>query len=265
VKKQITALIAEDMRDYHEVITHSLNEIAPDIKIVGKSTTLAETAAFIEKLSPNIVFLDIAFEEEERTSFDLLQNLKEKNRLNFHIVFITAHTESRYYARAFEYKAIHFIEKPIDHLKLAEAIKRIRTIEESQSEISPLNNLAREIGILTGLRLNNKIIINGLNFDEVYDQNDIQWIEADGRYSVYHLANGKKVMSSKNLGEIEKEITGFPNFFRIQRSEIINLNHVERISKKQKIVILSGTPSNHYVSKDRFDAFLARLKGVASV
>ena len=264
MSKQITALIAEDMKDYHEVITHCLNEVAPDIKIVGKSTTLEETASLIHRLSPTIVFLDIAFEEEGKTSFDLLQKLNENNQLHFHIVFITAHTESRYYARAFEYKAIHFIEKPIDLNKLEEAIQRIKKIEESQSEITPLHNLAHEISLLSRRRQNNKVIISGLKFDEVYDQNDIQWIEADGRYSIYHMANGKRVMSSKNLGEIEKELSGFSNFFRIQRSEIINLDHVERISKKQKLAILSGNTTNHYISKDRFDVFLARLKGMSS-
>jgi two-component system LytT family response regulator len=264
VTVKLTALIAEDMKDYHEVIVHSLNQVAPDIIIAGRATTLEETASLIAKHSPNIVFLDIAFEEEGKTSFDLLQNLKEINRLNFHIVFITAHTESRYYARAFEYKAIHFIEKPINPEKLAEAIRRIKSIEESQSENSPLKNLAREISLLSGMKFQNRIIISGLKFDEVYDPNDILWIEADGRYTIYHTVNGKKVMSSKNLGEIEKELTGFSNFFRIQRSEIINLNYVERISKKQKIVVLSGNESNHYISRDRIEEFMSRIRGITA-
>lgn len=260
---KLTALIAEDMKDYHEVIIHSINQVAPDIRIVGRTTTLEETATQITKHSPNIVFLDIAFEEEGKTSFDLLHKLKESDRLNFHIVFITAHTESRYYARAFEYEAIHFIEKPINPEKLAEAIRRIKSIEEGQSDNSPLKNLAREIGLLSGMKFSKRIIISGLKYDEVYDPNDILRIEADGRYTIYHTTNGKKVMSSKSLGEIEKELTGFSKFFRIQRSEIINLNYVERISKKQKMIILTGSTANHYISRDRFDDFMERVKGLS--
>lgn len=260
--RRLTALIAEDMQDYHEVIVHSLREVAPDVEIVGICTTLRETESLIVKLSPAILFLDIAFEEEGKTSFDLLHNLKEKNIPGFHIVFITAHTESRYYARAFEYKAVHFIEKPINLPKLDEAIQRIRKMEESHSEASPLNLLAREISILTSLKHNSRIIIHGLKYDEVYDQNDILYISADGRCAIFHLVNGKTVLSSKNLGEIEKDLTGYPVFFRIQRSEIINLHFVERISKKQKLVILTGNSENHYVSRDRFEEFIMRLKGI---
>jgi two-component system, LytTR family, response regulator len=261
MSKQLTALIAEDMKEYHEVIVHALKEVAPDIQIVGKSTTLEETESLIGKLSPTIVFLDIAFEEEEKTSFDLLQKLKDRNQLNFQLIFITAHTESRYYARAFEFKAIHFIEKPIDLRKLDDAIQRIRIYEELQPEPVPYNHLAKEISLLAGIRGKNKIIINGVNFDDVYDQKEVLWIEADGRYSIFHLVNGKNVLCSKNLGEIEKDLSVFPNFFRTQRSEIINLDYVERISRKQKLVILCGNPGNHYISRDRYEDFMARITG----
>ena len=171
------------------------------------SSILAETEKMIGQLTPSVVMLDIAFEAEGKTSFDMLNGLRGKGLLNFHIVFITAHSESQYYLKAFEFKAVHFIEKPLDLDKLSEAIRRIKEIERSYSRELKEKKISEEIGILTTSRMNPKIIINGPKFDEIYDHNEITWIEADGRSSIFHLKNGRSVICSRSLGEVEKEIS----------------------------------------------------------
>lgn len=260
MKKQLTALIAEDMAEYLETIVLAFNQVAPDIKIVGKATTLAETEKLIGQLTPSVVVLDIAFEAEGKTSFDMLHGLRNKGLLNFHIVFITAHSESHFYSKAFEFKAVHFIEKPLALDKLSEAISRIKEIEVSLTRESKEKKLVEEIGILTATRLNTKIIINGPKYDEIYDHNEIIWIEADGRNSIFHFQNEKTIVCSRSLGEIEKELGKNPGFFRIHRSEIVNLNYVERYSRKERLVILPGKVQNHYVAKEKFDEFVWRIK-----
>jgi two-component system, LytTR family, response regulator len=260
VEKQLTVLIAEDMAEYLETIALAVKKTSPEIRIVGKATTLAETELLINKHSPDIVLLDIAFEEEGRTSFDLLHRLKENNRLHFHIIFITAHFESQYYSKAFDYKAVHFIEKPIDMGKLSEAIQRIKELEKRNATLSIEQKMEQDINSLVLSKLNSRIIINGVRFDEVYDHKDVVWIEADGRNSIFHLNNGRQLPSSQNLGEIERELSAFSYFFRINRSEIVNLIHVERYSRKEKLLIVPGKTPNHYVAREKFEEFLQRVK-----
>lgn len=260
MKKHLTALIAEDMAEYLETIAQALNKVAPEITIVGKATTLKETENMIGQLSPSIVLLDIAFEAEGKTSFDMLHSLKEKGVLNFHIIFITAHSESHYYSKAFEFKAIHFIEKPLDMNKLSEAIIRIKEIENSYPKELKEKKLDDEIGILSASRISTKIIINGPKYDEIFDHSEIIWIEADGRNSIFHFKNGRSVYCNRSLGEVDNELGKNPCFLRIHRSEIINLNYVERFSRKERLVILPGKIQNHYVAKEKFDEFVWRLK-----
>jgi len=260
MKNQLTALIAEDMAEYLETIAQALCEVAPDIKIVGKATTLNETEKLIGQLSPSMVVLDIAFEAEGKTSFDMLHGLRDKGLLNFHIVFITAHSESHYYSKAFEFKAVHFIEKPLDLNKLSEAISRIKEMDKSHSKELKEKRLDEEIGILSASRMSTKIIINGPKYDEIFNHNDIIWIEAEGRNSVFHFKNNRSVNCGKSLGDIEKELGKNPCFMRIHRSAIINLKCVERFSRKERLVILPGKVPNHYVAKEKFDEFVWRLK-----
>lgn len=57
------------------------------------------------------------------------------------------------------------------------------------------------------------------------------YCEAEGRYTTFYLEDGKTIVSSKNLGEYEKQL---PNnlFFRIHHKYLVNLKKVSSINKE---------------------------------
>lgn len=57
---------------------------------------------------------------------------------------------------------------------------------------------------------------------------EIQWIEADGSYSVAHLTRGRDLTISFNLSVIHRELPD-RYFVRLHRSYIININHMESL------------------------------------
>lgn len=57
---------------------------------------------------------------------------------------------------------------------------------------------------------------------------DILWIEADGSYSIFHLADGSKQTVSFNLAVIQRQLPG-KDFVRIHHSHIVNFTHVRRL------------------------------------
>lgn len=264
MNSEIKAIIVEDMADYLSTIEMLLAEVAPWVKIVGKAVSLQEAEMLIEEVSPDLVLLDIQFENEGRTGFELLDSLKSRNRLNFQLIIVTAHFERQYYAKAFEYKAIHFLEKPVNKYKLAEAVGRVKEslVEFRIGELA--NKIGSEIGIIKPDSRLSRITIEGLRYTEVIEIKDIVWIEADGRMSYIYLQNERKIVSLSNIGIHEKQLQDFPQFFRINRSEIINISFVERYSKKEKLIVLKGKHSNHFVSKEKFTEFLTKL-GIQSV
>ena len=56
------------------------------------------------------------------------------------------------------------------------------------------------------------------------------YCEAQGAYTNVHLQNGKKIVSSKSLGDFESQLSS-QIFFRIHHSTIINLNHVKEFQR----------------------------------
>jgi two-component system LytT family response regulator len=205
------------------------------------------------------VLLDIQFEREGRTGYDLLEELEKLKQLKFQIIIITGHTESEYYSRAYDFNVIHFLKKPLNKHKLSDAIDRVRNNLNSQ-RMSLLNELLnRDYQSFRSVSRNNKLNIEGTRYNEVVDIADIVWIEAEGRKTVVHIKGGKIFNSNTNIGHLEEQLLSHNRFIRIHRSEIINLDFVERYAVKERLIVLQDPVPNHFASKERFPEFIRKI------
>jgi two-component system, LytTR family, response regulator len=258
MSNEIKAIIVEDVKAYLNTIELLLAEVAPHVQIVAKSTSLSEAYQLITEVKPDLVLLDIQFEEEGKTSFDMLEKIANNGGISFGIIFITAHQEAGYYEQAFRYGALHFIGKPIEKEKLKIAIDRMSpklATLEALDWIVKMKQLQRNF---SGNH-NSKVIVEGLKFNEVIDLNEIVFLEASGRYTNITLSTGRVFCSSQNLGEFDKKLQTHTNFFRIHHNKILNINYVSRYNKKDRLIELIPPFTSCLASKDKFRNFLKHL------
>ena len=85
-------------------------------------------------------------------------------------------------------------------------------------------------------------------------------VAAENNYSIFHLANGKKITVSKTLGEFEDLLT-VQNFFRIHKSHLINLNYLVKLTKSDSPVVIMTDGSEIEVSARRKADFLKLMGG----
>ena len=282
MEHKIRSVIAEDVEAYLDTIELLVNEVAPEVDIVGKAASLAETERLIREVEPDLLFLDIQFEEERATVFDLLDRLEAKGPLPFRIIFITAHLEPGYFARAFDFGALHFLEKPIDKVKLREAIDRITDSRRSTGTNGSAGNtgfaefeeVSRDSPLPSGwikqlrelkqqlhaYRTPGKMVIEGLQFNEVVEIDKIGVLEASGKYTNILLSDGKTYTASQNLGLFERKLAAFPQFVRIHHNKIISLNYVKRFSRKERLIELIHPLGSHPASRERFREFLRLIE-----
>jgi two-component system LytT family response regulator len=287
MENKIKAIIAEDVEAYLQTIEMLIGEVAPEITIAGKASSLAEADRVIREVKPDLLFLDIQFEEEGATVFDLLDRFLAEGPLPFRVIFITAHLEPGYYARAFDFGALHFLAKPIDKQKLREAIDRVATTRFSSAlsfstepVLSPetpatpetpappgtdtSSDLVRQLRELRQLvhapNKPGKIVIEGLQFNEVVEIGKIGVLEASGRYTHITLNDGKTYTASQNLGLFEKKLIEFPRFVRIHHNKIINVDYVRRFSRKERNIEMVPPFGSHAASKERFREFLQAIE-----
>lgn len=220
----INAVIITEHKDILQIIKKFEEENFMIIKIVSETNSIIEGINSIELEKPDLVFLDISFEED--TFFTMLGELELSIPK---LIFISANKQDA--VKAFKQNAIDFILKPVDINSLILAVYKV--IKWTKMERSYQNQKINAIELLNSFNQpNDYVAVSSLDKIELIPMAEITYCQAEGRYTTFYLLNGKKIMSSKNLGEYIP-ILDSNYFFRIHHSYIINLRHIVKISKKE--------------------------------
>jgi len=209
-------VIIEDDECSQIILENLLKTYFMDIVLVGKARNVAEGIKLIHSTAPDLILADVPLGGE--TIFDLIKNLKNKEEYNFMIT--TAH--ENFALEAISHGVIDYILKPITLENLTLAINKFKRRLIAAQEREQLNAFDTSGNRLLGIAAVDKI--------EVLDIDAIVYIQADGRYTHFHLIDGTKKTASKNLGEYEK-ILPIQNFVRVHHSYMVNMNYVKSIQK----------------------------------
>ncbi|HJW30825.1 MAG TPA: LytTR family DNA-binding domain-containing protein, partial [Saprospiraceae bacterium] len=213
----LTALIIDDEINGRFALQQKLRDYCPDVEVVGEAANGEEGLALIQKMNPQLVFLDI--EMPILDGFEMLMKLPEKH---FHLVFTTAY--DHYAIKAIKYAAFDYLLKPIDIDELKITIERL-----TQQTLSPLFDKKLETleqNLSTRPKLNKLAIptAEGLLF---FDLNHIVHLEAESNYTTIFFDDHPRLIASRTLKEFE-DILPQDIFFRPHNSHIINLHFIKR-------------------------------------
>jgi two-component system, LytTR family, response regulator len=227
-------------------VANLVETYCPSLQLAGTADDLTDALYLIEEQRPSLLLLDIEF--PAGTVFSLLEKLTLKN---FHVIFITAH--NTYATEAFRENAIDYILKPVTKESLVGAVKRLETKiqNESAPDVSKLADL-----IKSGWNQPAKIPLPSADGILFIDDADIIRCEASGRYTVFYLQDGKKLMVTKNLKEIGALLHP-QQFFRVHHSHIINLKKLVKYHRAGMVELSDGSQVD--VSSSRKEALLSLL------
>ena len=130
------ALIIDDERLARKELW-SLLEDCKDIKVVGEAVNVDDALEKIQKLKPDLLFLDIQM--PGKTGFELLELLDSVPE----VVFTTAYDE--YALQAFDVNALDYLLKPIQKDRLQETIKKL--LKNASNPKEEATSEQRKLGI----------------------------------------------------------------------------------------------------------------------
>jgi len=219
----INAIIISEEKDTLTILKNFEEENFMIMKIIGDAFSVIDAIDIIKLKKPDVVFLDIVLKDD--IFFEMLEQLEFSIPK---LVFISAN--ENYAVKAFKHNAIDFILKPIDFNAIILATYKV--IRRMEMERSYQNQKINNINILNSINQPNEYVaVSSLDKIELIPMSEIIFCQADGKYTNFFLLNGKKIMSSRNLGEYSA-ILDHNYFFRIHHSYIINIRHIAKISKK---------------------------------
>lgn len=242
----IRTIIIEDEPVSRDLLTLMLGRFKKDIDIIDTCSNPTDGIRSIETHKPDLIFLDIQM--PVMTGFEMLKQVKN---IDFDIIFTTAY--NHYAIHAIRICALDYLLKPIDHDELSAAIDNFKNKSSNVNSYEKFQFLLENIANKNPL---NKTIalsaIDGISFIKMID---VLWVEANGRYTKFHLINKETVTVSKTLGEYE-EILVENQFVRIHDSAIINLNHVKKYIRGNGGTVVLSDKTELDVSRRRKDDFI---------
>ena len=244
----INAIIVDDESKSQNALKQLLEKYAEEVTVVAIAANVKEAVKLIQKHQPQLVFLDIQMPQENGFAlFDYFSTV------SFEIIFTTAY--SQYAIMALRLAAVDYLLKPIDkselQLAIQKAAKRIVQRISNQQLALLKDNLNHDL---------KKIALPHSNGYFFVDIKDIIQCEASRNYTYFYLANDQKILVSKNIGLYENLLGNF-NFLRVNRSNIINLNHVISYSRARQGTITLSNDMIIPLSSNRRQQFLSKFAG----
>ena len=218
---KIKTLIVDDEPLARERIRRMLQD-EQDIAIVGECVGGLEAVETIERLAPDLVFLDIQM--PQMNGFEVLQSI-ELPQMPI-VIFVTAFDQ--YALKAFEFHALDYLLKPFSKDRLRSALNRVR----EQIEMTQPNTVDERItALLSDLKTENKYLERLLlkSSGRIYfvKTEEIDWIESAGNYAKLHVGQQTHLLRETMSG-LEESLNP-ENFLRIHRSCIVNIDRVKEL------------------------------------
>lgn len=178
--------------------------VVADISIFGDGKQLAE--AISQQGMPNIIFLDIQMPNFTGLQFlELVQKEKQKPD----IIITSAYDQ--YAIDGFNYGVTDYLLKPYTLDRLKQSLSKLHTpLPKDQQEEQP-----KELIYLRCEGRNERVPLSS-----------IVCVMAEKDYTTFLLSDHRRLTSLGSLGVFEQQLPS-DIFQRVQRSYIVNLNHVQ--------------------------------------
>src|SRR5688500_19216999 len=111
----ITCVIVDDEKLARDLLVEYLQQM-PNIQVVGEATKGKEAIEVIDKVKPDLVFLDVQM--PGMTGFDVLDEIVHDP----YVIFVTAYDQ--YAIKAFEKNAVDYLLKPLDQERFKVSVDR---------------------------------------------------------------------------------------------------------------------------------------------
>lgn len=223
--KTLKTLIVEDNQYNQELLRHLIQKHCPEVQLYDTASTVKEAIQSIQENSPDLLFLDV--ELPDGNGFDILNYFKP---LPFKVIFCTGYLKYTY--EAIKFNAVDFLVKPVNISDLIEAVKR--AIEKQLNEDYRLKIETTKRQFENPFRL----ILHEISGFTIIETNEIIKLEAAGNYTDIYLIGNRKLTYCKLLKDFEALLKTHPNFMRVHKSFIINLDHVKSFSKHGMIELI---------------------------
>jgi two-component system LytT family response regulator len=218
---RIRTLIVDDESIARDRLRRFLGS-EPDIDIIGECGNGSEAASAINKLTPDLVFLDIQM--PEMNGFEVLKAV-ESERIPA-VVFVTAY--DHFAIKAFEVHALDYLLKPFNRERFRRAVRYAR---EQIRQSRPGHMDDRLLALLRSIQIEprylDRLVIKSSGRVYFLKTDEVDWIEASGNYVTLHAGRESHLLR-ETMNHVEDRLDP-SRFLRIHRSRLVNIDRIKEL------------------------------------
>ena len=217
----ISALIIDDEQLASEELTYLLKDY-PDIEIVATGANGFEAIELIEKLEPDLVFLDVQMPGID--GLTVIRRLKERGVPLPYFILATAF--EHYALEAFALEAMDYLLKPVEKDRLELTIERARRAISDRTrpvQADPdMNAASRPVLQRT------KLLVKSNNRNFIVDANDVVYATIDDGLITIVATHIEGQSNYRTIEELQSNLD--PEvFWRVHRSFLVNINRIKEV------------------------------------
>jgi two-component system, LytTR family, response regulator len=222
----LRAVVVDDEQLARDELGFLLGQLG-GIEVVAQAGNGVEALSTIERLQPDVVFLDVQM--PGLTGFEVARRMLD-TRNGSHIIFVTAYDQHA--IEAFEVNAVDYLLKPVEPERLAMAVDRARkrttaALKPAESKSEPdLERLVQMLADRQGRREQLAIKVEDrfllVQTDEVVHAS----VEDDQIRVVTNSLSGTS--NYRTLDELQARLDPAV-FWRVHRSHLVNINKIKEI------------------------------------
>ncbi len=197
------------------------------LEVVGECGDGKTAVVEIEKLRPDLVFLDVQMPELD--GIEVIENL-DLDPMPL-VVFTTAFDE--YAVEAFRVHAVDYLLKPFDRKRFREAMTQVRAVVQRQQVDAirdQLQALLVDIEDKRAKSYRDRVVIKSAGRVVFLKVEEIDWIDAAGNYVRIHT-KGDSHLLRETMSRLETRLDP-STFLRIHRSTIVNIERIKELQQQ---------------------------------
>jgi DNA-binding LytR/AlgR family response regulator len=250
-----TAIIADDERLMRDQLRMRLNQVWPELEIVGEAKNGEEAVELVTQLKPDLTFLDIRM--PGITGMEAARQIGSQSN----IVFVTAYDQ--YAVEAFERGAVDYVLKPPEQERLQLTVDRLKerlakpkaAAVVSDSVTQMLSQLAEKMAAPKPAYL--QWIQASIGQDlRMIPVEDILFFRSDEKYTCVQTERFEALIR-KPVRDLAEELD--PSlFWQIHRATLVNVNAIEGVTRDirgRHLVLIKGKSDKLEVSRSFLHLF----------
>jgi two-component system LytT family response regulator/two-component system response regulator LytT len=225
----LRTVVVDDEQLARDELGYLLGQIG-GIEVIGQAGNGVEAVSAIDRLRPDIVFLDVQM--PGLTGFEVARRLLD-DASPAHIIFVTAYDQHA--IEAFEVNAVDYLLKPVEQARLELAIDRARkrisvdrVLNESTTGASMNNAQLEKIVQLVADRQNRRERLAIKVGERLVQAEDVIYASLGEQGISVVTEQHAGTSNYRTLDELQERLDSNV-FWRVHRSHLVNINKIKEI------------------------------------